>query len=418
MGGVTDDGRQYIGLDAFLRDGINNIWAEQNRQKTVLENMASQLTLATEEIATLRTEVRHLQGTHTPPPKKEPTRDDPTPKGPGLRFGFGSGKGKERGDGPGSPVAWGSEPGDDAPPLPGGPSGSSTTPDGKPKRTREPSATPGAEGGYKSKMPKPKPFDGTRGVAAKQWFELVLAYLEANASSFPTEHLKMLFVLTNLKSGSAGMAWGFPYLKQLNDQGAISHIRDLADLQEKFAEAFTDMAAKKQAERAIKKLRQTKSASEYTSRFRTLAMELDWADEDGLKSMYQDGLKLAVRKELSKAIALAETTNRHGSNRDLVKEATLEQLMTLACKFDNIIYMAEAEGEAEDKWRKRDYVSGKAATMSVPQEEKDRRSKEGICIKCGKGKHRFALCKTGWYYEEKEAKGKTAIIDSSDSEKE
>ena len=59
-------------------------------------------------------------------------------------------------------------------------------------------------------MPKPEPFDGMRGVAAKQWFELVLAYIAANETSFHNDQLKMSFVLTSLKPGTPAMAWVSP----------------------------------------------------------------------------------------------------------------------------------------------------------------------------------------------------------------
>lgn len=75
------------------------------------------------------------------------------------------------------------------------------------------------------------------------------------------------------------MAWGFPYLKQLNKNRVNPDLQNLGTLYAKFIKAFTNAATKVQAERDMRKPFQTKSAAEYASRFQTLAMELDWGEE-------------------------------------------------------------------------------------------------------------------------------------------
>ena len=80
-----------------------------------------------------------------------------------------------------------------------------------------------------------------------------------------------------------------------------------------------------------------------------------------------------------------------GEETDIMERASLEQLITFACRIDDILFLT-ADRKEDRTWTPREPVQGRVGTMSVPQEEKDRRSKEGICVKCGKGKHRFALC--------------------------
>ena len=147
-------------------------------------------------------------------------------------------------------------------------------------------------------------------------------------------------------------------------------------------------------------------------------MELEWPEE-ALKPRFIDGLKPAVASDLKKQLAMATIGSAlEGEETNIMERASLEQLITFACRIDDILFLT-ADRKEDRTWTPREPVQGRTGTISVPQEEKDRRSKEGICVKCGKGKHRFALCQTGWHYEKKEKplKGKTAEVDSSESEK-
>jgi hypothetical protein len=44
----------------------------------------------------------------------------------------------------------------------------------------------------------------------------------------------------------------------------------------------------------------------------------------------------------------------------------------------------------------------RAQNVKVPDEEKQRQRKEGLCIKCGKPNHNMSECRTGWSYKGKE----------------
>lgn len=327
-GGTTDDGRSYIGLDAFLREALNHVAERQREQTALISDMSLNLETAQRTIDGLATRLEAMEEVRTP--TRERTRaakEEETPTGQGLRARFGSDstRGKDREDG------WSRRPlgesflGETSRP---GPSGSSTTPTRPPPENDEvpeehigaeiprppgepaprTSATPGGDS-YKSKMPAPDVFEGTRGVAAKQWFELALLYLGANEASFPTEHLKVGFILSKMKHGTDAMGWAFPLLKEHNDHNSRHpDIQSMAALNHAFLANFVDISEKIQAERAIKRLFQTRSASEYTAKFRTLAMELDWGRADqGLKSIYFDGLKANVRAKVRETMVLIDT---------------------------------------------------------------------------------------------------------------
>lgn len=123
---------------------------------------------------------------------------------------------------------------------------------------------------------------------------------------------------------------------------------------------------------------------------------------------------MEVRAEIKKVVALALATE-DGEEQDITHNMPLEKFISMACQFDNAMFLAEVEKKGYGK--RETTVQRRIGTVSVPQEEKDRRIKEGLCIKCREGKHQSILFKTGWWYEEKEAKGRLAEVDSSDLEK-
>jgi hypothetical protein len=57
----------------------------------------------------------------------------------------------------------------------------------------------------------------------------------------------------------------------------------------------------------------------------------------------------------------------------------------------------------------------KAQNVKVPDEEKQRQRKEGLCIKCGKPNHNMSECRSGWTYKGKErVQGKASSTPKED----
>ena len=81
------------------------------------------------------------------------------------------------------------------------------------------------------------------------------------------------------------------------------------------------------AEQKIQKLRQTKSAADYTTEFQQYKTLIDW-DDNALMRMYRQGLKPAVRMELM----------RSGSSLK-----TLNELINEAIRVDNELYKLKLE---------------------------------------------------------------------------
>ena len=54
LGGEMEDGQQYIRLDAYLRDGISQLWQETRCQGVLIDTLTSNLSSARSDIAGLQ----------------------------------------------------------------------------------------------------------------------------------------------------------------------------------------------------------------------------------------------------------------------------------------------------------------------------------------------------------------------------
>jgi hypothetical protein len=138
--------------------------------------------------------------------------------------------------------------------------------------------------------------------------------------------------------------WVTPYLTKYlnsdNDDAAITRMFDEFDeFKEKLRKSFTVPNEPLVAERAIQRLRQTKSAGDYANEFQRYSIQTSWNDA-ALMRMYKQGLKDKVRIELM----------RSGTTID-----TLDQLIEESVRLDNELYEFELESKAfqprEEKYR-------------------------------------------------------------------
>ncbi|KAF8747897.1 Chromo (CHRromatin Organization MOdifier) domain [Rhizoctonia solani] len=147
-------------------------------------------------------------------------------------------------------------------------------------------------------------------------------------------------------------AWAHPHLDQLGSHRAI--IQTVEGFKLEFLAAFGNPDATRAAERKITTLTQSGTCADYITKFRTLAMELDW-NNAALRGQFARGLHW--------------------------------------------------EG---DKYRSINYRFEELSKDPnfVSEEEQNRRRAAGACIKCGKMGHKFAECRTGWKATPIEDKGK------------
>ncbi|QRW23179.1 Retrotransposon gag protein [Rhizoctonia solani] len=234
------------------------------------------------------------------------------------------------------------------------------------------------------KVDHPDAYTGKIGSEAKQWLTRMLAWTRLNARMFPMDQEVLSFLLMNMKD-SAG-AWAHPHLDQLGSHRAI--IQTVKGFKLEFLAAFGDPDATRAAERKITTLTQSGTCADYITKFRTLAMELDWNDA-ALQGQFARGLHWEVSRQIA--------TRKH-------RPRTLLELQNAALVIDNALQEERASHPPRDNNTGSKKLSDDPNFVS--EEERNRRRAAGACIKCGKMGHKFAECRTGWKATPTEDKGK------------
>ncbi|KAF8748622.1 Retrotransposon gag protein [Rhizoctonia solani] len=200
------------------------------------------------------------------------------------------------------------------------------------------------------------------------------------------------------KIGNEARQW----LTRMLAWGPRALIQSVEDFRTEFLAAFGNPDATQAAERQITHLTQTGTCAEYITKFRTIAMDLDWNDA-ALRGQFARGLHW----EVSRLIATQER-----------RPTTLLELQNAALVIDNALCEERAshppkgnKSGASTTTPNRGASTGQQATRPgrlssdpnfVSKEEQNRRRAEGLCIKCGKTGHKFAECRTGWKATPKE----------------
>ncbi|QRW15536.1 Retrotransposon gag protein [Rhizoctonia solani] len=225
------------------------------------------------------------------------------------------------------------------------------------------------------KVDHPDAYTGKIGNKARQWLTRMLAWVRLNQRMFPTDQEVLLFLLMNMKDVAG--AWAHPHLDQLGSHRAL--IQTVDEFKTEFLAAFGNPDATRAAKRQITQLTQTGTCAEYITKFRTIAMDLDWNDA-ALRGQFARGLHW----EVSRLIATQER-----------RPTTLLELQNAALVIDNAL--CEERTSHPPKGRR---LSSNPNFVS--EEERNRRRAKGLCIKCGKPGHKFAECRTGWKATPKE----------------
>ncbi|KAF8754251.1 Paternally expressed 10 [Rhizoctonia solani] len=147
------------------------------------------------------------------------------------------------------------------------------------------------------KVDHPDAYTGKIGNKARQWLTRMLAWVRLNQRMFPTDQEVLLFLLMNMKDVAG--AWAHPHLDQLGSHRAL--IQTVDKFRTEFLAAFGNPDATQAAERQITQLTQTGTCAEYITKFRTIAMDLDW-NNAALCGQFARGLHW----EVSRLIATQE----------------------------------------------------------------------------------------------------------------
>ncbi|KAF8690199.1 Retrotransposon-derived protein PEG10, partial [Rhizoctonia solani] len=261
------------------------------------------------------------------------------------------------------------------------------------------------------KVDHPDAYTGKIGSEAKQWLTRMLAWTWLNSRMFPTDQEVLSFLLMNMKD-SAG-AWAHPHLDQLGSHQAI--IQTVKGFKIEFLAAFGDPDATRAAKQKITTLTQSGTCADYITKFRTLAMELDWNDA-ALQGQFTHGLHWEVSHQIA--------TCKH-------RPRTLLKLQNAALVINNALQEERASHLLKDNKPSKlpNPARGTSTSQSttgskklsnnpnfVLEEERNCCRAAGTCIKCSKMGHKFAECCTGWKATPVEDKGKETAKIGKDSE--
>ncbi|QRW23140.1 Retrotransposon-derived protein PEG10 [Rhizoctonia solani] len=248
------------------------------------------------------------------------------------------------------------------------------------------------------KVDHPNAYTGKIGNKACQWLTRMLAWVRLNQRMFPTDQETLSFLLMNMKDVAG--AWAHPHLDQLGSHRAL--IQTVDEFRTEFLAAFGNPDATRAAEQQITHLTQTGTCAEYITKFRTIAMDLDW-NNAALCRQFAQGLHW----EVSQLIATHER-----------RPTTLLKLQNTALVIDNTLRKERAShlpkgskpGTSSTTPNRGASTSQQATRPGrlssnpnfVSKEEQNRRRAEGLCIKCRRAGHKFAECRTGWKATPKE----------------
>ncbi|QRW21943.1 Retrotransposable element Tf2 protein [Rhizoctonia solani] len=242
------------------------------------------------------------------------------------------------------------------------------------------------------KVDHPDAYMGKIGNELHQWLTRMLAWVCLNQQMFPTNQETLLFLLMNMKE-LAG-AWAYPHLDQLGSHCAL--IQMVEDFKREFLAAFGNPTTTQAAKQQITHLTQTGTCAEYITKFRTIAMDLDWNNATLCRQFAQ-----GLHWEVSCLIATQEQC-----------PTTLLKLQDAALVIDNTLCEEHASHPPKgNKSGPSNTTPNRGASTSqqatrpgclssnpnfVSKEEHNHCRAEGLCIKCSKAGHKFAECCTGW----------------------
>ena len=155
------------------------------------------------------------------------------------------------------------------------------------------------------KIATPTPFTGERKKLDTFLLQMTL-YFRFNEALFKQEQDKVMYASYYLQGEAE--AWFRPYLKDwvqhcdTNPEDADDDTLELFRSFGKFHTAinlvFGDINEQRTAKREICRLKQTKSAADYTAQFKRISVGTNW-DDVALVAQYYHGLKDGVKDEIS-----------------------------------------------------------------------------------------------------------------------
>jgi hypothetical protein len=202
-------------------------------------------------------------------------------------------------------------------------------------------------------------FDGTR-TRLRSFLAAAQIHLDVNAELVINDAAKVSFVAAHF-TGNA-MDWFEAYLtdwkytmEEYQNQETKAIFASYEYFKKKLELAFGDVDAERTAERRINSLKQTGSVGAYISLFQQHANKIQW-DDHALMSRFHSGLKMEIRKELSR----------------MEKPENLAKYYEAAKRIDDNLYLWKME-EREYQPARRTYDRGDPMDLSANIETRPQR---------------------------------------------
>jgi hypothetical protein len=250
---------------------------------------------------------------------------------------------------------------------------------------------PPALSSQRAKHNKPPEFDGRDKAAANTFLAHLHLHFLAAPHLFPDDFSKILFAATYLRGPA--FSWLEPHLLRENDP----IVESWAAFQKAFLEALGDPDRERTVTRSLQALTQTGPAAAYSTEFFRLAAFLQWNDQ-ALQAQFLVGLKPEVKAGLALSDRTFTTVQELSSfvirldNRlfDFRKEARRTAIPTLQTTFPTVAPRAPNFTPSGPSPMALD--ANRPRFRTLPQEERQRRFRLGLCMYCGEAGHTVFDC--------------------------
>jgi hypothetical protein len=176
------------------------------------------------------------------------------------------------------------------------------------------------------KTTKPDTFHGSRSKLRSFVSQLAI-YFALQPDDFTSDSNKIMFAASLLRDSA--FDWFEPNLRKKDSDSPPAVVTNYKTFLASLESTFGDIDAKATAERQLRSLRQTTSASSYSTSFQQIVSFLEW-DDAALGYAFYNGLKDSVKDELAKDD----------------RPASLSALMEKAIKIDNRQFERNREKQA------------------------------------------------------------------------
>ena len=192
--------------------------------------------------------------------------------------------------------------------------------------TSAPISSPTSSSSRNIKTTKPDTFHGSCSKL-RSFISQLAIYFALQPDDFNTDVNKIMFAASLLRDSA--FDWFEPNLRKRDSDNPPPIITSYKTFIASLESTFGDIDAKATAERQLRSLRQTSSASSYSTSFQQIVSFLEW-DDAALSYAFYNGLKDSVKDELAKDD----------------RPATLSALMEKAIKIDNRQFERSREKQA------------------------------------------------------------------------